>query len=98
MALSPEEHERVHKQEVALVQQAAESAATSTFTDAHVQNTPKQEREVQGLGCVLSRWAEWDLYTLLDVFEAALEDSNMPERMNKVSEMRTLLSKEMATI
>ena len=60
----------------ALLQQVAEYAGNTVFTEEYIDTAPVEDRHIEGLGIKLAVWAKWSPDKIMRVFQAALEDAN----------------------
>lgn len=62
-----------HKQ---LLDDVANEAAESTFTDWYKNDKNLGLRRREGLGIKIAAWSDWDAVPIMQIFRAALEDAN----------------------
>lgn len=61
--------------------------AKESFVDSFLENNDKETLIEEGLGIVLSRWADYTGARILKVAMLALEDSNFHDEAEKIQEM-----------
>jgi hypothetical protein len=61
--------------------------SNESFKKEYIASTDEDQLKEEGLGILISKWAEWDGSTIMRVFRSALEDSNFHDEAEQVDKM-----------
>jgi hypothetical protein len=72
---------------IELIEQSCIEESKTCFTKEYQQTCPPGQLKEEGLGNVISKWADFDGTSIMRVFQSALENANFHQEAEEVGAM-----------